>query len=198
MTAAITPRTKGRPVRPPSHRVYAPDQFPPREPSMAWAMVRWAEVAASLDAGKAIEFLIDPRHALDFWRYAQVRLSRSFAVRYHTRHKSLWLLPLNDPRIPAESAERRECRERLRTGALIRLIVADADAFAEAMELEPAQADAQFVADRGADRYPVAFDVATLQRWRAELANNKADLRMSYESPGDSPVSDVPMTEPEI
>lgn len=175
-SGVATVRTRKRTPKPPNYTVEL-GSFPSPDQPAAWAHVPWTLVRRQLNEGKVIGFAIEPGAVLGFWRYALAMVGCSIIVRYRVKHRVLSIM-----RAPAcGTAGRQDARERLRLYATVLHILADADEFRERLEMEQAEADAVFTANRGADRYPVAFDSETLTRWRAELAKiGMPDLRLRY------------------
>jgi len=173
-----TARKRKRTPKPPNYTAEPAERFPSPDQPAAWAHVPWAAVRRQLDEGKAIGFAIEHGAVLGFWKYALAMVGRPIIVRYAIKRQVFSIM-----RGPGCGTVGRQNghRERLRLYATVLHILADADGFREQVEMDQVEADTVFAANRGADRYPVSFDLETLRRWRAEVAKSGLpDLRLRY------------------
>ncbi len=186
-----TARKRKRTPKPPNYTAEPAERFPLPDQPAAWAHVPWAAVRRQLDEGKAIGFAIEHGAVLGFWKYALAMVGRPIIVRYKIKRQVLSIMRAPWCGTVGHQAGR---RERLRLYATVLHILADADEFRERMEMDQAEADTVFAANRGADRYPVAFDLETLRRWRDEVGKNGIpNLRLRYTGAEPGAHTKVPM-----
>jgi len=183
-------KSNNRPPQPPAWRTIRPDAMPPRDQHVCWLNISWRQARRDLAAGLCLEFAVPAELALDFIAYVRCRLHVPVGVRVYPRRQRVVFFPKPRRRVrhpacpPTRSILRADFRNRLRTDAIIRTIVADAGTYLNGTPcgFDFRAALGLFIEEHGGD-YGIAIPgVDALQGWIAAV--ECLELLQPYESVG--------------